>query len=166
MLECTIKEAWTSADLKELKHKFSQLKNNTRPFYEKCRVWVNESVQAKSVVNASVADSESQPSGVENNEVVTKILADQEGGVPMRFGSSTYGHKFNMKKAFKTLNEKKLWSRETCRLCSDLPDRPQSTDCGHVFCHDCITTYIHEQSANDAEYEDVCHFFTSQDKSG
>ena len=159
MLEYTIKEAWTSADLKELKKKLSQLKVESKPFYEQCKVWVNQSVQARTLAEASAASG----GELANNELVTNIMANQDGSVPMRFGTGTYGHDFNMNKAFRTLNEKVLWSRETCRLCSDLPDRPHSTDCGHVFCHDCITTYMHSVAANGEEYDDVCHFSPFQD---
>jgi len=155
MLEYTIKEAWTSADLNELKKKFSQLKTNTQPFYEQCKVWVNQSVQARNLIAASGTDPAIVENGAANNDVITNIFADQEAGVPMRFGSSTYGHTFDMQKAFKSLNEKDLWSRETCRLCTDVPSRARITDCGHIFCYDCINTYMHSQAASDAQYEDV-----------
>ena len=161
MLERTIKEAWTSADLKELKNKLSELKGDSRRFYEQCKVWVDQSVQAQALFTTSGAASTSGESGLLNNEIVTNILADQDGDMPMRFGSSNFGYEFNMKKAFKSLNEKNLWSREICRLCSDLPSRAQSTDCGHVFCFDCITTYMHDQAARDAEHEDVSRFLIS-----
>jgi hypothetical protein len=46
MLERTIKEAWTSEDVSELKSRSDRLKKdgvNKRPFYEQCQIWVQHS---------------------------------------------------------------------------------------------------------------------------
>ncbi len=54
-----------------------------------------------------------------------EVVPDDE---VLPFGQSTYGHNFSMDKALKTLNEKELYKRVTCSICSDIPVDPMKTD--------------------------------------
>ena len=106
MLERTIKESWTSSDLKELKSRLKSLGKVNVPFYEQCQVWVDKNDEATEAAREK----------------------GEELGESMPFGISKFGHEFNIDKALKTLSEKDMYSRVTCGLCSDLPRQPTMTD--------------------------------------
>lgn len=90
----------------------------------------------------------------------------------MPFGRNDYGHNFDFDGALGNLNEKELekelFERVTCTICADVPTNPVETDvsfinpcvliqlpftdsskCGHMFCEDCLDTYMHELVADD-----------------
>jgi hypothetical protein len=116
MLERTIKESWTAEDVAELKSKLHRLSANAKPFYEQCKVWVEQSDAEKEAARA-------------RGENVT------EGGEVMPFGRSDYGHSFVIDKALSSLSEKELYSRVACSLCSDVPMQPTQTSV-------CITSLL------------------------
>ncbi|PBP21187.1 hypothetical protein BUE80_DR007992 [Diplocarpon rosae] len=134
MLEHTIKESWTLEDLQELTLRLRKLKDapNSRPFYEQCKLWVEQSEARR---------AERRQRG--------EVVPDEE---MLPFGRSDYGHNFNMEKALKTLDEEELFKRVTCSICSDFPMEPMRTDCGHIFCNDCLDSYCHELAAQGDEY--------------
>lgn len=118
MLERTIKESWTSADLEELWKRLSSLNKMNIPFYEQCQVWVhNEGAGERSEEVSVGAD------GCPPNEG-----ARDQSGEAMPFGAGDYGHSFEMGKALKTLSYEDMYSRNTCCLCSDLPKLPMLTE--------------------------------------
>ena len=108
MLERTIKESWTSEDVAELKSKLHRLSTNVKPFYEQCKVWVEQSEADREAVRAS-GETAAEP------------------GEVMPFGRSDYGHSFVINKPLSTLSEKDLYSRVTCSRCSDIPIQPTQT---------------------------------------
>ena len=108
MLERTIKESWTLEDVNELKSRLARLKvqlTNTKPFYERCELWVKENEQNR---------QEAAARGEEYNM--------------LPFGQGDFGYNFDICKALKTLNEKELFKRATCSICSDLPVDSKMTD--------------------------------------
>lgn len=113
MLERTIRESWTSSDLKELRTRLKSLGKISIPFYEQCQVWIKQTEEERQAARDRGEDPNEQ--GVEQGE-------------SMRFGAGDYGHSFEMGKALKTLSEEEAYSRVTCSLCSDLPRSPQVTD--------------------------------------
>ncbi|KAL2066010.1 hypothetical protein VTL71DRAFT_2081 [Oculimacula yallundae] len=132
MLERTIKESWTMEDVQELKKLLGKFQTNGKPFYEQCKLWVETNEAHRAAARArgeNVADDEMLP-----------------------FGHSNYGHEFDISRALKTLNETELYERVTCSICADVPINAQRTDCGHIFCKDCIETYVAQLVAQDDEY--------------
>ncbi|KAI9051714.1 hypothetical protein LZ554_004754 [Drepanopeziza brunnea f. sp. 'monogermtubi'] len=132
MLERTIKESWTTEDLHELQSGLGKLKNNARPFYEQCKVWVEQSEARRN-------ERRDRGEDVPDDEMLP-------------FGRSDYGREFNMEKVLKTLNEQELYGRVTCSICSDLPIDPTQTDCGHIFCKDCLDSFCHQLVAGEQEF--------------
>ncbi|KAH8678935.1 SNF2 family N-terminal domain-containing protein [Tricladium varicosporioides] len=70
----------------------------------------------------------------------------------MPFGQGTFGESFNIDKALETLNEKDMWDRTVCGICEDVPEEGIITDCGHVFCHDCLESHLHDRALEGDEY--------------
>ncbi|KAG0646207.1 DNA repair rad5 [Hyphodiscus hymeniophilus] len=132
MLERTIKDSWTSSDLKELKRALKSIGKFNKPFYEQCEVWVTQTEQQREAARARGEDPDQQ--GVAKGE-----------GMP--FGASDFGHSFKMGKALKTLSQEDMYSRVTCALCSDIPSSPMVTDCNHIFCSECLSDYMNRQAA-------------------
>jgi hypothetical protein len=89
MLERTIRESWTSSDVKELRIRLKALSKSKVPFYEQCQVW------------ASKIDEDKQAARERGEEV-----PDGEDLEAMPFGISNYGHSFDMIQALKTLSER------------------------------------------------------------
>jgi hypothetical protein len=113
MLERTIRESWTSEDVNELRRRLNRLKVvSSLPFYEQCRLWVSQGEEERK------ASQEARDRG----EDVPQTL----GAMP--FGIGNYGHAFSMDKALRTLNDKNMWERVTCAICSDIPMQPTTTD--------------------------------------
>ena len=108
MLERTIKESWTAEDVAELNSKLTRLSANAKPFYEQCKVWVEESEAEREAARAR-GESVAEP------------------GEVMPFGRSDFGRSFELDKALTTLSEKELYSRVTCSICSDVPIQPTQT---------------------------------------
>ncbi|KAH7309256.1 SNF2 family N-terminal domain-containing protein [Rhexocercosporidium sp. MPI-PUGE-AT-0058] len=132
MLERTIKESWTMEDVQELRVRLAKLQQLDRPFYEQCKLWVETS-------EASRAEARDRGEDLPDDEMLP-------------FGQSSYGHTFDMDRALKTLNETELYERVTCSLCSDVPIEPLKTDCGHIFCKDCIETFVAQLVVQDNDY--------------
>ncbi|KAI6708159.1 hypothetical protein JHW43_009312 [Diplocarpon mali] len=134
MLERTIKESWTFEDLQVLTLQLRKLKHtpNARPFYEQCKLWVEQSETRR---------AERRERG--------DLVPDDE---MLPFGRSDYGHNFSIEKALRTLDEEELFKRVTCSICSDFPMDPRKTDCGHIFCNDCLDSYCHELVAQGNDY--------------
>ncbi|KAH6718269.1 SNF2 family N-terminal domain-containing protein [Leptodontidium sp. MPI-SDFR-AT-0119] len=132
MLERTIKESWTMEDVQELRVRLAKLQQLSRPFYEQCKLWVETS-------EASRAEAQARSEDVPDDEMLS-------------FGQSSYGHTFDMDRVLKTLNETELYERVTCSLCSDVPIEPLKTDCGHIFCKDCIETFVAQLVAQESDY--------------
>ncbi|KAH8594411.1 SNF2 family N-terminal domain-containing protein [Bisporella sp. PMI_857] len=145
MLEQTIKDAWTSEDVTELRSKLRRLKMTDTPFYEQCQLWVSQSKQEINDAQAARDRGEDVP----------------ETFPAMPFGRGNFGHEFKMDKALETLNDAEMFARVVCAICSDMPQSPKITDCGHIFCEECITTYMHKMVA---EYEDHTFSCPSCDK--
>ncbi|KAK0112612.1 hypothetical protein ONS95_014355 [Cadophora gregata] len=132
MLERTIKESWTMEDVQELKTRMTKIKTANRPFYEQCQLWVETS-------EAHRAEARARGEVVPDDEMLP-------------FGQSSFGHTFDMEQPLGTLDEGELYKRVTCSLCSDVPTEPLKTDCGHVFCKDCIDTFVNALVAQENEY--------------
>lgn len=115
MLERTIRESWTSEDVRELRSKLAKLKKTHIAFYDQCKIWVQSEEDRKKA-------QEARDSG---KDVPQNLEA-------MPFGRGTYGHKFTMDKALKTLNSVELFERLVCPLCSDLPMAPTVTEVSHI----------------------------------
>ena len=113
MLEKTIKECWTSSDLKELKDRLNMLAKVNVSFYKQCNVWIEQTEEEREAATARGENFEQN--GISSGEI-------------MRFGISDFGHSFEMNKALKTLKEEDVYSRITCALCSDIPHSPMLTD--------------------------------------
>ena len=113
MLEGTIKNCWTSSDLKELKTRLKSLAKTNLPFYEQCQVWITQTEEEREAARAR---------GENPNEVG---VGKGEG---MSFGASDFGYSFNMNKALKTLSAEEMYARVTCGICSDIPRSPMLTD--------------------------------------
>lgn len=112
MLERTIKESWTSEDLEELKKQLHKFSMSAKPFYEQCKIWVKKSEERNAPDTLGLYAG---TIGGENEEV-------------MPFGKSKYGHKFNFDKAVCSLDEKALFARVTCGICSDVPRQPSQLE--------------------------------------
>jgi hypothetical protein len=110
MLERTIRESWTSSDLKELRARLKALGKHNVPFYEQCNVWIKQTEEERQ----AAIDGYEDP--------------NTACGESMPFGAGDYGHSFEMGKVLKTVSEKEAYSRVTCSLCSDLPRSPVVTD--------------------------------------
>ncbi|PMD36328.1 hypothetical protein L207DRAFT_435119 [Hyaloscypha variabilis F] len=151
MLERTIKETWTLEDVAELKAKLSRLRrdpNSNRPFYEQCQVWVEDATARREAARRAAEErGEEYVEGME--------MGVGEDSEEMPFGQGNFGHRFSMQEALKTLSEKELFKRVLCSACADVPDKPMRTDCGHIFCNDCITSYIHGRTAESGVEEDI-----------
>ncbi|KAG4442544.1 hypothetical protein IFR05_001956 [Cadophora sp. M221] len=132
MLERTIKECWTMEDVQELRLRLAKLQQLSRPFYEQCKLWVETS-------EASRVEAKSRGEDVPDDEMLP-------------FGQSSYGYTFDMDRVLKTLNETELYERVTCSLCSDVPIEPLKTDCGHIFCNDCIETFVAQLVVQENDY--------------
>ncbi|PVH71787.1 hypothetical protein DL98DRAFT_613085 [Cadophora sp. DSE1049] len=132
MLERTIKESWTMEDVQELKTRLAKLNTANRPFYEQCKLWVETS-------EAHRTEARERGEDVPDDEMLP-------------FGQSSFGHTFDMDKPLGTLDEGVLYKRVTCSLCSDVPTEPMKTDCGHIFCKDCIDTFVNQLVAQEADY--------------
>ncbi|RDL39913.1 uncharacterized protein BP5553_04253 [Venustampulla echinocandica] len=143
MLERTIKESWTSDDVAELKDKLSQLNSSPthRPFYEQTRVWVNEAEASRAKSSAGEGIPEGQ----------------------LSFGRGSYGTNFNMDKALEMLSEKELYASINCGICQDVPQEPMGTNCGHVFCRDCLESYMNSKAVDQDDIEcPTCNTVISQ----
>lgn len=145
MLERTIKESWTLEDVAELKSRLSRLRrdsnsnsNPNRPFYEQCKVWVEDAELRRKAAER----------GKEDNIGEMGISEDFE---ELPFGQGDFGYQFSMQGALKTLSEKELFKRVTCSMCADMPVEAMKTDCGHIFCKDCIESYIHTAASGIAD---------------
>lgn len=103
MLERTIKESWTSEDVDHFHRQLSHLAASAKPFYEQCKIWVAQR---------------------ENDRHIAKMNGQEESGEAKPFGISEFGSKFQFDKALDTLNQKELYSRITCNICSDVPTDP------------------------------------------
>ena len=108
MLERTIKESWTSEDVAQLKKILGRLSQSAKPFYEQCELWVTQSEK-------------------ERAEARERGEAEPENAPKVPFGLSDYGDKFEFDKALETLREDELYSRVTCKICSDFPIEPLIT---------------------------------------
>ncbi|CZS91311.1 related to protein RIS1 [Rhynchosporium graminicola] len=132
MLERTIKESWTTEDVQELEKLLNKFQTNGKPFYEQCKLWV------------------------ETNEAHREAARDRGEVVQddemLPFGRSSFGHTFDMDHALQTLNETDLYERVTCSLCADIPTDAHKTDCGHIFCKDCIHTFAAQLVAQGDNY--------------
>ena len=121
MLERTIRESWTAADVKELRTKLKSVGKMNVPFYEQCQIWIKQTEEERQAARDRGEDPDQI--GVEKGEA-------------MRFGAGDYGHSFEMGKAIKTLSEKEMYARVTCSRCSDLPRSAVVTDVSSCFLHD------------------------------
>jgi hypothetical protein len=122
MLERTIKESWTLEDVAELKSRLSRLRrdsnsnsNPNRPFYEQCKVWVEDAELRRKAAER----------GKEDNIGEMGISEDFE---ELPFGQGDFGYQFSMQGALKTLSEKELFKRVTCSICADMPVEAMKTD--------------------------------------
>ena len=124
MLERTIKESWTLEDVAELNAKIKRLHRDNaskRPFYEQCQIWVKDA-QAK----RDAARKAAEEKGEEYIEGMEMGVGEDDEEMP--FGQGTFGHRFSMQEAMKTLSEKELFRRVVCSTCSDVPVNPHKTD--------------------------------------
>ncbi|TVY33570.1 putative ATP-dependent helicase, partial [Lachnellula subtilissima] len=125
----------TLEDVNELRDKFEKLgARGVKPFYEQTKVWVLESEEIRA--NAAA-----------NGEELGPLLP---------FGRGNYGKKFDMQKAFSGLSESELHQRVNCGFCGDVPEAPMETDCGHLFCRDCLEVYMHEVAAGGDDEFTTC----------
>ncbi|CZR69452.1 related to protein RIS1 [Phialocephala subalpina] len=130
MLERTIKESWTLEDVQELQHKLARLKADTRPFYEQCKAWVEHADKTRS----------------------ERFMGGEEGEETLPFGRGDYGHNFNFTGAMGSLSEEQMFRRVVCGICADMPMGPVRTDCGHIFCEECISGHMQNQVSIGNEY--------------
>lgn len=122
LIEQTIKDVFSLGDLRLLERDLKHYSANTVPLYEQIKVWINERTVAG---NGGVDVSEKAP-----------------------FGRSDFGTDFNMQNYLNEVSEEELMQRDLCQICADVPSDPQISDCGHVFCLDCIRNYSHEHLAS------------------
>ncbi|KAE8441985.1 hypothetical protein EG329_004111 [Mollisiaceae sp. DMI_Dod_QoI] len=133
MLERTIKESWTLEDVTELQiklDKLGKLNGHKKPFYEQCKLWVEESEKRREEVLAS----------------------DEDAEVVQPFGKGDYGHSFNFGQALSNLSEEQLFRRVVCNICADIPMAAMKTDCGHIFCEECLSGFMQSRINTGDDY--------------
>ncbi|KFY17587.1 hypothetical protein V492_00568 [Pseudogymnoascus sp. VKM F-4246] len=118
LLERCIKDLFDAEDLLALKRRLKRLKKDKRPFYEQIEQWATK------------------PSAGEPNQSTAKAA----------FGRSGFGNSFNFDGFLSEADHEKIYSRIICILCSDLPQDPVKTDCGHIFCRGCLEGNMHAQA--------------------
>ena len=121
MLEQTIRESWTSADLDELRKRLSSLEKMSKPFYEQCQVWVHQREEAEE-------RNERASNGADGCHPIE--VAGNKSGEAMPFGAGDFGRSFQFGKVLKKLSKEDMYSRNTCSLCLDLPREAVSTEVG------------------------------------
>lgn len=114
LIESTIREIFTTEDMKKLHDKLRKLAKSKRPIYQRVGVWM----QTQDDTANGVGD-----------EPVEK----------QAFGRGNFGTSFQLNKFLKTLPEKELAARCICHICHNIPEKPMMTTCYHVFCRDCIS---------------------------
>ncbi|OBT72359.1 hypothetical protein VF21_07500 [Pseudogymnoascus sp. 05NY08] len=119
LLERCIKDLFTAEDLFALKCRLRRLKKDKRPLYEQIEEWASK-------------PASSEP--------------DQSNG-KTAFGRSDFGKTFDFEGFFSEADHEKIYSRIVCILCSDLPQDPVKTECGHIFCKVCLEGNMHAQAA-------------------
>ncbi|KAK3317938.1 P-loop containing nucleoside triphosphate hydrolase protein [Apodospora peruviana] len=81
-------------------------------------------------------------------EMEDRERSAQEGN--QKFGHGSYGLlDFNMNAQLSALESGQEVPQVICLVCQELPDPPLTTECGHVFCRDCLETKW-------AQHPDVC----------
>ncbi|KFY84973.1 hypothetical protein V500_08836 [Pseudogymnoascus sp. VKM F-4518 (FW-2643)] len=118
LLERCIKDLFNAEDLLALKHRLQRLKRDKRPIYEQIEQWTKP---ATSEPNQSCGNA--------------------------AFGRSNFGNKNDLEGFLSEADHEKIYARIVCILCSDLPQDPVKTDCGHIFCRNCLEGNIHAQAA-------------------
>ncbi|KFY29006.1 hypothetical protein V493_02602 [Pseudogymnoascus sp. VKM F-4281 (FW-2241)] len=118
LLERCIKDLFDAEDLLALKRRLQCLKKDKRPIYEQIEQWISR--------------PPSEP--------------DQRSG-NVAFGRSDFGKRFEFEGFLSEADHEKIYARIVCILCSDLPQDPVKTDCGHIFCRVCLEGSIHVQAA-------------------
>lgn len=119
LLERCIKDLFTAEDLLALKLRLQRLKKDKRPLYEQIEQWA------------------SKPATSDLNQSCSKAA----------FGRSDFGKNFDFEGFLSEADHEKIYSRIVCILCSDLPQDPVKTDCGHIFCRGCLEGNMHAQAA-------------------
>ncbi|KUJ16639.1 uncharacterized protein LY89DRAFT_647352 [Mollisia scopiformis] len=132
MLERTIKESWTLEDVTELQDKLAKLSNheNRKPFYEQCKAWVEQSERHRQNAHDT----------------------GEEVGFAAPFGRGDYGANFDFAPALDNLDEKDLFARVVCCVCTDVPVGAVKTDCGHIFCEECLSAFMADRVNNGHDY--------------
>ncbi|KFZ20291.1 hypothetical protein V501_00200 [Pseudogymnoascus sp. VKM F-4519 (FW-2642)] len=120
LLERCIKDLFDAEDLLGLKLRLKRLKKDKRPIYEQIELWTSKPAT--------------------NNET-------KQSGDSVSFGRSDFGNKFDFEGFLSEADHEKIYARIVCILCSDLPQDPVKTDCGHIFCRACLEGNIHAQAA-------------------
>ena len=129
MRERTIKESWALEDVAELKAKITRLHRDSkfhRPFYEQCEVWVNDAEARRDAARKSA-----EKRGEEYVEGMEMGVGEDDEELP--FGQGSFGHRFSMQAALKTLSEKELFMRVVCSTCADVPVNAHKTDVSTLF---------------------------------
>ncbi|ELR09194.1 hypothetical protein VC83_05559 [Pseudogymnoascus destructans] len=120
LLERCIKDLFDAEDLLGLKLRLKRLKKDKRPIYEQIELWTSKPAT--------------------NNE-------PKQSGDSVSFGRSDFGNRFDFEGFLSEADHEKIYARIVCILCSDLPQDPVKTDCGHIFCRACLEGNIHAQAA-------------------
>ncbi|CAG8974622.1 hypothetical protein HYALB_00009799 [Hymenoscyphus albidus] len=123
MMERTIKETWDLSDVQELKNQLESLGSRASlPFYERTKLWVEESAAKKQA----------------------------GGGAGEGFGKGSFGSTFSLGKALGTLDQRELLGRLQCGVCGDIPVGAVQVDaCHEIFCRDCLLIHEEETRAED-----------------
>ncbi|KAL2135719.1 hypothetical protein VTI74DRAFT_7236 [Chaetomium olivicolor] len=117
LLESLMKENFSNKDIRWLIDELSNVQTRT-PFINQIGRWCEEQLQMQKV--------------------------PQETEVPECQGLGAQFDMIRQLERVQKLNEEKV--RDLCRRCGFIPDDAFRPECGHVFCRDCIESYIAEES--------------------
>ncbi|KFY43882.1 hypothetical protein V495_03733 [Pseudogymnoascus sp. VKM F-4514 (FW-929)] len=120
LLERCIKDLFEVEDLLLLRQRLKRLKKDRRPMYEQIDQWA------------------SQPATSEQNQGSGKVA----------FGRSDFGNDFDFEGFLTEADHDMTYARFICILCSDQPQDPVKTECGHIFCRACLEGALHAQAAS------------------
>ncbi|KAI0965895.1 P-loop containing nucleoside triphosphate hydrolase protein [Xylaria arbuscula] len=76
----------------------------------------------------------------------TIIGRSDEQSLEGAFGNSNFGYNFNLDSQLKLVLASK--QVHVCRICYQTPVSPQTGECGHVFCKECLMDHIKDENRN------------------
>ncbi|KAI9822957.1 MAG: hypothetical protein M1826_000339 [Phylliscum demangeonii] len=135
LLQKLIQERFTLEDVRRLEARLNRIVEG-RPFLRRLRDWLVESKKQSS-----------NPPASGSTEPAQEPIPDDS-----LFGRSSFGSNFGLKRYLENLDEEQLLQRSVCRICMDLAENPQITNCKHVFCKGCIERACIEAASSGSDY--------------